>query len=193
MNTPAHSVLNLLLLGRKEKPNLALPILLGSALPDAPTVVFYLWAKLVRGLPEQVIWTQAYYAPRWQAVIDLCHSLPLTLLAFAVAWALGAEVWMALFAGMVLHVPEDLFLHSADAHRHFYPFSDWRFHSPVSYWNPRHYGNIAGPLEALLVLVGSAVLLRRFPSPWIRTLLAGVMVLYVFYWGFIRAVGLFWR
>ena len=38
-----------------------------------------------------------------------------------------------------------------DAHRHFYPLSDYRFISLVSYWDPRHYGTVAMPAELLTV------------------------------------------
>ena len=54
---------------------------------------------------------------------------------------------------MALHVPEDLFLHHDDGHRHFYPLSQWRYSSPVSYWDPNHYGKIVAPLEALAVVL----------------------------------------
>lgn len=106
MNTPAHAVVNLALLGRGDHPETALPIVVGSILPDVPIVVFYAWAKLVRGVPEKVIWTRAYFDPDWQAGIDLFNSLPVILLALLLAWRLGAPRWTALFAGMALHVPE---------------------------------------------------------------------------------------
>jgi len=185
VNTPAHAIANLLILGRRERPETALPIVLGAILPDVPILLFYAWAKLARGLPESTIWTTAYYEPAWQNVIDGFHSLPLILLALLAAYLLKAPRATALFASMALHVPEDLLLHAEDAHRHLYPFSDWRFQSPLSYWNPAHHGRLLAPLEALYVLCAAVVLARRYRTPWVRALLAGVVLLYAGYLGYV--------
>ncbi len=49
----------------------------------------------------------------------------------------------------------DLPVHHDDGHRHFFPLSDWRFASPVSYWDPEHYGRIVGTAEAVFVVAGA--------------------------------------
>lgn len=184
MNTPAHAVLNLWVLGRQDRPQTALPIVIGSILPDVPILLFYAWAKLVQGLPEREIWSRAYFAWQGRWLIDLFHSLPLTLAALLLAWRFAGPRLTGFFAGMVLHIPGDFFLHHDDAHRHFFPFSDWRFHSPVSYWDPRHYGQIVAPLEILAVLLGCIVLFRRYKSLAARTLIAGVIALYGLFLGY---------
>jgi hypothetical protein len=183
MNTPAHAMLNLALLGRKDHPERALPILLGSILPDVPIFLFYVWVRFVQGRPDALIWTQIYFQPGWQALFDLFHSLPLILAGLAVAWRSGSRWWTALLAGMALHVPEDFFLHNEDAHRHFYPFWDWRFRSPVSYWDPSHYGRIAAPIEAAVVLVCCGLLLARYRALWVRLVVGGVMLVYTLFLG----------
>lgn len=185
MNTPAHAVLNLWILGRKERPETALPIVIGSVLPDVPMVLFYAWAKLIAGQPEGEIWSRAYFEWQGRWTIDLLHSLPLTLAALFLAWRFGLPRLTALFAGMVLHIPGDFFLHHDDAHRHFFPFSDWRFESPVSYWDPRHYGRIVGPLELAAVVAGCVVLFRHYESRAARTVIAAVMALYSLYLGYV--------
>jgi len=58
-----------------------------------------------------------------------------------------------------------LALHHDDAHRHFLPLSGFRFESPISYWDPAHYGLVFGAVELAGVVVGSIVLIRR-GSPW---------------------------
>src|SRR5918996_1226720 len=93
MNTPAHAMLNLALLGRRDRPERALPILLGSVLPDVPIFLFYVWVRLVQGMPDARIWTEIYFQPGWQALFDLFHSLPLILIGLAVAGRTGSRPW----------------------------------------------------------------------------------------------------
>ena len=69
----------------------------------------------------------------------------------AAAW-LGRRFASALFASVLFHSLADLPLHHDDGHRHFWPFSDFRFASPVSYWDPSHHGNSVLTIEAFLVI-----------------------------------------
>lgn len=182
MNTPAHAVVNLVLLGRKKHPETVGPILIGAVLPDLPIVGFYFFEKFVRGMPEGIIWTRAYYEAGWQACFDLFHSLPLIAAGFLVAHRREAQRSRACFASLGLHALGDFLFHHDDAHRHFYPFLNWRFESPVSYWDPRHYGEIAGRLELIAVLAGLAILARRATSAAARGLVACVIAVYAAYW-----------
>lgn len=181
MNTPAHAVLNLLLLGRAEQPGRLAPIAIGAVMPDLPMVWFYFREKVLRGVPESVIWNESYFAPGWQRLFDLFNSLPLIALGAATAWALKARGWALLFASMALHCLTDLPLHNDDAHRHFLPFSGWRFESPISYWDPRFGGVWVALAEVAMVLVGSAVLARRFEARWVRGLVALIGAGYLAY------------
>ena len=181
MTTPGHAALNLLVLGRSERN--ALPVVLGAVAPDAPMLVFYVWERLVRGMSEGRIWSERYFDPGWQSVstseFDPALALALGLVVLfgrrtaspglapesGVASGLrgGWRTAPALFvASMILHALGDLPLHREDAHRHFFPFSDWRFTSPVSYWDPAHYGGYAALGEVLLVLAVSVFLFRRY-------------------------------
>lgn len=184
MNTPAHGIFNLLILGRRRQPHLVLPLTFGALMPDLPMVLFYAWAKLVLRLPEGVIWSKAYFDPNWQTFFDLFNSIPLLLIAALFAWRLRVTRWLALFGSMILHCLCDLPLHHDDAHRHFFPLSNWRFESPISYWNPAHFGLWIALAEIGLVLVGSVLLWRRFRRPGLRLavgLLAGSYVVFVGY------------
>ena len=60
-------------------------------------------------------------------------------------------------AAALLHLTFDLPFHHDDAHPHFWPFSDWRFTSPLSYWDPAHDGGVIALAE-----VGLAVVLIGF-------------------------------
>ena len=188
MNTPAHAVFNLLILGRKNKPENNLFILLGGVLPDLPMFLFYFWEKVVRDIPENLIWSQSYFHPRWQAFFDLFNSLPLIIIGGVISYYRGAMGLMALFASMALHALEDLPLHHHDGHRHFFPFWNWRFESPVSYWDPDYYGNIVFPLEAIAVIISCFILLRRYTSMKARITISFFVATYVIYLGYVFVV-----
>ncbi len=176
MNTPAHVVLNALVLGRGRWRDHWVAITGGALVPDLPMFGFYLYQRAVLEAPERRIWSEAYFQPGWQTFFDLFNSLPLIALGALVAWRARATGWLAFFASMALHCLLDLPLHREDAHGHFFPFSSWRFESPVSYWDPAHYGLYFAGAEALLVLVG-ALVLTRYAPPRAWRFVGGVSVL----------------
>lgn len=191
MNTPAHAVFSLLVLGRAEGERLVTWIALGAVLPDLPAMVFYGWEKLVLGRPEGTIWSVDYFRPGWQAVFDGFHSLPLLGLALLAAIGLAWPRTAWTLASMALHALADLPLHADDAHRHFWPLSDFRYESPVSYWDPSRYGLWAAAAEVALVAVGSVVLWRRFQGRAARTprlLIAAVAACYAIYLAYVLVV-----
>lgn len=164
MNTPAHVVINLLCLGQHDHAHVLTPVVIGAILPDAPMFAFYFVEKVLLKTPERIIWSKSYYQEGWQNFIDLFNSLPLMILGLIVcAWA-GSQIGILLFSSMMLHIAGDLPLHHHDAHRHFFPFSDWRFHSPVSYWDPNYYGTIVTLVEILAVVVSCVVLFQMYKS-----------------------------
>ena len=188
MNTPAHAVASLLILGDRDRPETGVPLAIGACVPDAPIFAFYAYQKLWRGMGEDWIWSEGYYLASWQAFFDVFNSLPLILIGLLAARALGRAGFTAFFASMGIHVLGDWPLHHDDAHRHLFPFSDWRFESPVSYWDPAHYGSIVAPLEALLVIAGGLFLMRRYPARGPRLLIGGIVGLYVAYWAYVVTV-----
>ena len=188
MNTPAHIVVNLTILGREEKAGTIAPVVAGALLPDLPMLVFYAYAKLWRGISEHVIWTEAYHAADWQTVFNLFNSLPLIAVGYIAARLTGAKRIALVFASMALHCVSDLLLHHDDAHRHLFPLSDWRFNSPVSYWDPRHFGDIAGALEAVVVAAGCIFLIKTYQTLKARLLVAGLATAYAGYWGYVFLV-----
>jgi hypothetical protein len=171
MNTPSHMILNLAILRRPEQVVYTWPILLGAIAPDAAIFVFYGWAKWVQKLPESVIWREAYYSQPWQDIFAIGNSIPLALVGIAASLYFKQTAWGLFFASMVLHHLCDFPLHHDDAHRHFFPFSNVRFTSPVSYWDRNHYGTLGALIELCMVLGGSAFLLSNVSSVWGRGLL----------------------
>lgn len=169
MNTPGHAVLNLALLGDDADRHIDAAVVAGALLPDLPMVGFYPWVRVVEGLPEDVIWNEAYFQPGWQALFDVFNSIPVVLVVLWLAHRLEWAGVRALSLSMLLHFALDLPLHHSDGHRHFFPLSDFRFESPVSYWEPGHFGHLVGLLEVGLVLgLTVFVLLPRYRSWWWR-------------------------
>ena len=176
MNTPAHLLINLALgsklTNRREAHG---AIVMGALLPDVPMYFFYLWERYRLATPEKIIWSERYFDPAWQNIFDLFNAFPLifvfALFAFLLRWNSG--LWLA--ASMFLHGAIDLAMHHDDGHRHFFPMSDWRFASPVSYWDPQHHGMIGSSVEMIAALLAAAVLWRQ-PIARAFRLLVGVNV-----------------
>jgi len=157
--------------------------LVGGVLPDAS--IYFMWAQAkLRGLSEDIIWRDLYYSEGWQRVGAITNSIPLFLTVIVVSWVVGgrlaatdigkhplATACLALGVAAVVHCLTDLPLHADDGHPHFWPLSSWIFNSPVSYWDPRHYGNWWSPLEIGLAVLIVVVLWRRFITRWVRALL----------------------
>ena len=200
MNTPAHAIANLLLLGRRQDKHAALAVTAGSLLPDLPILWFYFQEKVLRGTPEMVIWRESYYREGWQVFFDLFNSLPILGLLFSAVWWFesqrsraypgldGARPLSLLFAGMAVHALCDLPLHNDDGHRHFWPLSDWRFENPISYWDPEHYGLWTVLAEIALVTVGSIWLYRFYRERWGRILVALIGASYLAYIAYVLVV-----
>ncbi|MGK7889157.1 MAG: hypothetical protein AB4042_07465 [Leptolyngbyaceae cyanobacterium] len=178
MNTPSHSIINLWILGLGKPPAVQAAVLIGSILPDAPMFLFYVVEKFIYRTPGAQIWQEQYFLTGWQNFFDVFNSLPLIALGFAwMAWK-QSPVGMAFFASMALHVFGDLPLHHDDGHHHFFPLSNWRFDSPVSYWDPNHYGLIVAPIEILVTLVGCIILFPTYHSWLGKGAIATVGLLY---------------
>lgn len=184
MNTPSHAILNLFILNRQIGIQANNAIFIGAILPDVPIFVFYFVMKFIYRLPSRQIWSEVYYQPLWQAIISTFHSLPLALIGVLIAHFCSWRLIEAGFMSMVLHDLLDLPVHNHDAHRHFFPFSNYRFISPISYWDTKHYGGIVAFLEISFVLIASISLFSTMRSPVAKVLLIAVNT---FYW-----VGYFW-
>ncbi len=189
MNTQAHAVVNLALLGEPDTPEHNTAVLLGSVAPDLQIVAFYFYEKLVNGTSEADMWREGgrYFAVHeW---FDWLNSIPLSA---AVAWAAQRAGWLNVrgFAlGVLLHSAADLLCHREDAHRHFLPLSSWRFVSPVSYWDPAHYGGYFMVFETSLVLGCLWVLAGRHDS---RVARVGIGLVLLSYAALAMVIGLFW-
>ncbi len=184
MNTPAHIVVNLIVLGKGAGKEKITAVIVGAVLPDLPMFLFYIVEKIIRQTSEKEIWSRAYYDPNWQYFIDFFNSVPIMCAGLALAFYRRSTIFTALFLSMLLHVCFDFPLHHDDAHRHFFPLSDWRFESPFSYWDPAHYGTIFASLEVLLVVGACLLFYRRYHSSGARLATSILIFSYALYFGY---------
>lgn len=183
MITTTHLILNLAILRRPTQPQMTWPALIGAFVPDAAMFLFYGQMRLVLGLPESVIWSERFFSDFWQNIFAVGNSIPLAALGLGIAYLGRQPLWSAGFASMLLHHLGDLPLHNDDAHRHFFPLSDFRFISPVSYWDTAHHGTLAATLELGLGLLASLYLLRIIKSRFGRALLLLTLTLWGVFYG----------
>ncbi len=179
MHTPAHLILNAALIERRRLNGTLLWVLLGALVPDLTMFVFFGWQAGVLQTPQAQIWGVEYFRPGWQACFDAFHSIPAAVLGLGIAWRARRARGMAFFCSVLLHCAVDLGMHHDDAHRHFFPLSDWRFASPLSYWDPRHLGRLGALIEASSVVASSVVLARRRPHIAVALALGALSLLYV--------------
>lgn len=148
--------------------------LIGSFMPDLPltlTGILFIVVDSIQGnaagfeSDPMKSWTgwlfdYAFFNVWWVKLLHNLFHAPLLILLYAgIGYALwkrnnswGATVfWFAL--SCLLHTAIDIPLHYDDGPLVFFPF-DWntRFYSPLSYWDPRHYGIPVAIAEHLLIL-----------------------------------------
>lgn len=181
-------MVNLAALGPHRPPREQVAIVLAALLPDVPMFGFYALEKLLWRLPEATIW-EDYFQPNWQHAFDAAHSLPLMVIGFLAAYTYRSTIGMIFCLSLMLHVAGDLPFHHDDAHRHFFPLSDWRFESPVSYWDPRYFGQLVSGLEVLTVVLCGAWIMTT--STWIGSrIIAGLIIMA--YTGFLIYASRIW-
>lgn len=166
------------LFGGRERAR-AISAALGGLAPDVPSFALVFWAGVVERRGPREIFEELYFSPAWQAIMGPSHSAPLWIMALLAAMALKRPLAVAFIASGLVHHAFDFALHAQDSHRHLWPLNDWRFESPVSYWDPAHYGSIVAPIEAALVLGMAIWLARIHKGRWIRAGLALLVLAYV--------------
>jgi hypothetical protein len=185
VNTPTHILVNLSILYRQSGQPLA-PIIWGAIIPDLPIVIMYIWERFINRESSQTIWREIYFQDSfWQNFIDFPNSLPLILIGLSLAWYFRHTWFQLFFTSLGLHSLFDIPVHTADAHRHFFPFSDYRFISSYSYWNHQEYGYLVSLVELAIILGCSFYLWPKLTSRPLRlTILLINFVLIAGHFGF---------
>jgi hypothetical protein len=156
----------------------------GAAVPDVAIFVFFIWYTLFDPIPQRVMWSEYAFLVEWQFVFSMFHSFPLWVIT-SIAFLLLKMPRSALFClAVLLSALQDFLVHHDDGHGHFFPFSDYRFESPISYWDPAHYGWYASAAEVILVLGASVWAYRRLETRWGKSFLVLTFVSLVATQGF---------
>lgn len=160
MNTPAHLVMGVALFGRRGDSRRTWAAFAGALAPDLSLYVLA-GTSLAIGIPAGRVFDTLYYSDAWQRVFAVDNSFVLWGLALAAALLWRNTAAVAFTGAALVHLAFDFPLHSHDARMHFWPLTDWKFESPVSYWNRSEGGNVVGLTETGMVMALTAVLLRR--------------------------------
>jgi hypothetical protein len=172
VNTPAHLIFGAAAFARPNAPAVNAAALFGALLPDLSLYLLTGWSLFVMGIPPGTVFGELYFSPQWQGIFAVDNSIPLWALGLGLGLALRSRLLIAFAGAGLLHLVFDFALHHDDARRHFWPITDFVFRSPVSYWDPRHFGNIAGPVEIGVSLLLCVLLWRRFRGWFARVLIA---------------------
>lgn len=183
MNSPTHTLLALALLSKKGDQKRNWAVFLGSIIPDA---AIYLWApyqRFVNGVSGEEMWRELYFAQPMQNLIAYFNSIPiyaaLAALGFVMRAKLSGKLILFFALAALTHMATDLPVHNHDAYRHFWPLSDWRFISPLSYYESEHHGVWVSLIESILAFICMAILWVRFPKLWVKVILCVLALFYI--------------
>ena len=162
----------------KGRLSLVVAAMLGGLMPDVSMFVMFLYAVVAR-IDQSYVWDVMYESDPWMSISNFGHSYLITGALLATGFALKNN-WLKVFgASAVFHAFTDFALHSGDGHYHFWPLSNWEYISPVSYWDPEHYGWVVLPVECLLVIISSVYLWKKYPKWWLKVLLIISCLFYI--------------
>ncbi len=179
MQTPAHLIFGMAAFGKANQPVVTAAAFIGAMIPDLSLYVLAFWHINILGTSPDIVFGQLYFSDAWQSIFRVDNSFVIWGIAFGLAF-MARSAWAMAFCGAaILHIALDFPLHHDDGRAHFWPITDWIFASPVSYWDPNHFGNIVGPIEVACVVAACVYLWRRHTNKWMRTFVAGLGALQV--------------
>lgn len=159
----------------------AIAAFVGAMLPDASLFLMVAIAK-AQGVSNPVIFSEWYYSEFWQNLGAMTNSIPVYAAMAFIAYGLQTSdeqyllkqrrlLGVCLIIGLaaLIHTLTDLPLHYDDGHPHFWPFSNWVFASPISYWDPAHFGRQWALVELVFAVFLIVFLWRHYANQLART------------------------
>jgi membrane-bound metal-dependent hydrolase YbcI (DUF457 family) len=177
MNTPSHLLMTAFA-GKWYKLQNKGALLLGAVAPDIPLYLLSLFGLLYfravgmtsRQAFEHIYGTLYFQDVWWISLHNLLHT-PIPLLSGMLIFFLlrkkypRLSSWMLyFFAAALVHSFVDILTHFDDGPLLLFPFNlELRFASPISYWDPAHYGREFSIFEGILNI---AFILYLLPRTW---------------------------
>ena len=185
MMSPTHSLLALALLAKQGERPRNWAVFIGSIIPD---LAIYLWApyqRYVNGVSGKQLWGELYFAPPMQNLIAYFNSIPIYAALAMLGFYARAKLWgqlLLMFAlAALIHMATDFPVHAEDAYRHFWPLTDWRFYSSLSYWDINHHAAWVRLIDVAIAAISGLVLWRRFSALWVRAVLGLLAIGYLLF------------
>lgn len=176
MNTPAHLLIGAALFGHRNNGVVLGGALLGGLIPDFSLYLMAGISLFVLSIPANLVFNELYFSDSWQLVFGIDNSLLLWGAACAFSLKSGKPFFIALTGAALVHLICDFALHNDDARAHFWPLSQWRFFSPLSYWDSQHHAAIVAPVEGAIAAVATLFLIR---NRWHLSIKIGMVLLLV--------------
>lgn len=182
MQSPTHILIVLAALSKPRDTKRNWAAFVGAVVPDAFIYIGWLWLTFVKGESQSRIWNEIYFDAPMQAAASLFNSIPLYIGLALLGWHFRTKTWgklLSIFAlAALIHIAFDLPVHNDDAYAYFRPFTDWRFISPLSYWDGDHHAGIISVVESLIAAAAIFILWRRFPKLWVKLILLILTMVY---------------
>lgn len=182
MQSPTHTLIALAALSKKNDGKRNWAIFIGSVIPDAFIYLCWIWLTFVKKESQSRIWNDIYFDVPMQITASIFNSIPLYIGLLLLGWWQGAKTWGKIIfffaAAALIHIAFDFPVHNDDAYAYFRPFTQWRFISPLSYWDGNHHAGIVSVIESLIAAVSIILLWRRFPKLWVKIILLILSLLY---------------
>jgi len=171
MYTPTHLIIGMAAFGRVDTPKVTAAALFGALLPDLSLYLLAGTHLVVLGTDPQIVFGQLYFSDLWQSIFRIDNSFIVWGALLVSAFLVRSSWAVALSGAALLHIGLDFPLHHDDGRAHFWPVTNWIFESPVSYWDPKHYGSILTPIELAASWGVCVWLWRKFSGRLLKSLI----------------------
>lgn len=162
MNTPAHLIFATAAFGHPHDRAITTAAILGALAPDMSLYLMASWSIFVAGIDPETVFRSYYYSSEWQRVFAVDNSFVFWGVGLGFAMWGRSQIFIAFAGAGLLHLAFDLPVHNHDARMHFWPLTDWKFISPISYWDNRFHATFVSRVELAAALILVVALLARF-------------------------------
>lgn len=163
MNTPAHILICAAAFSKRRDRQETRVAALGGLIPDLSLYILVFVSLFILRIQPDVVFDKLYFSDLWQGIFAVDNSIPLWASLAVFGHVTNRRLLMVLSLSCLIHIGLDMPVHHDDGRVHFWPFSDYVFESPISYWDGAHHAAIIAPIEGLLALIAAVVLFVRYP------------------------------